>query len=134
MGEPKTRPTDTSVDVVFASVADARRRADAEAVCALMHGATGDQPAVWGTNIVGFGSVEVPQRRGPATPWPMIAFAPRKTELVLYLHAEIEDDLFADLGPHRRGVGCLYLKRLDDVDQQVLARVVARSVALSRSS
>lgn len=134
MGEPKTRPTDTSVDVVFASVADARRRADAEAVCALMHGATGDQPVVWGTNIVGFGSVEVPQRRGPATPWPMIAFAPRKTELVLYLHAEIEDDLFADLGPHRRGVGCLYLKRLDDVDQQVLARVVARSVALSRSS
>lgn len=133
MGEPKTRPTDTSVDVVFAAVADARRRADAEAVCALLRGATGHEPVVWGTNIVGFGSVEVMQPRGPATPWPMIAFAPRKAELVLCLHAGIDDELFADLGPHRRGVGCLYVKRLDDVDQQALARLVARSIELTRA-
>ena len=129
---PKTRPTDTSVDDFLAAVPDARRRADAETVTALMRDVTGEAPVIWGTSIVGFGELEYPGARGASRSWPVIAFAPRRTELVLYLNTEVEQALFEGLGPHRRGVGCLYLKRLSDVDGDVLRTLVERSVELAR--
>jgi hypothetical protein len=88
---------------------------------------------LWGTSIVGFGSIVPPGSGGKnATPWPLVAFSPRKTEMVLYLNTEIEADRFDALGPHRRGVGCLYVKRLMDIDQTVLVSLIERSVTLAR--
>jgi hypothetical protein len=130
VAEPKTRPTDADVGQFLAAVPDERRRADAMAVDALMRAVTGEQPVVWGTSMVGYGSIERPGRGGRVS-WPVIAFAPRRTELVLYLSTEIEPERFDALGPHRRGVGCLYLKRLQDVDQDVLRGLVERSVELT---
>ena len=132
MAEAKTRPTAASVEQFLAAVPDPRRRADACVVDAMMHEVTGEPAVLWGTNIVGYGAIEYPGSRGKQATWPVIAFAPRKTELVLYLNTEVEPALFAELGPHRRGVGCLYVKRLTDVDPVVLRRLVERSVDLAR--
>lgn len=132
MAEPKTRPTDTDVATFIASITDVRRRSEAAIVDEIMREATGELPVVWGSNIVGYGELAYPGSRGTTTSWPVVAFAPRKAEFVLYLNTEIEPQLFEDLGPHRRGVGCLYVKRLDAIDFAVLRRIVARSVALAR--
>jgi hypothetical protein len=124
MAEPKTRPTDASVDDFLDAVANTRRRSDARDVAAMMHAVTGEPPVMWGTSIVGFGS----RPTGKQAAWPVVALSPRSSELVLYLDAEIPADEFEQLGPHRRGVGCLYVKRLDDVDRAVLERLIRRTV------
>lgn len=133
MVSPKTRPTDASVDDFLARVPHEGRRADAGAVAALMGEVTGEPPVMWGTSIVGFGALDHHGSRGATVAWPVIGFAPRRTELVLYLDTELEPGLFEALGPHRRGVGCLYLKRLADIDEAALRALVERSVALARA-
>ena len=125
MAEPATRPTDTDVDEFLGAIPHEGRRADARAVAALMSEVTGEQPVVWGRNIVGFGETS------GATPWPRVAFAPRKNELVLYLSTALDEADFEDLGPHRRGKACLYVKRVDDLDQGRLRALVTRSVELA---
>ena len=132
MAEPKTRPTDASVDEFLDAVANERRRGDARAVDAMMRAATGQPPVMWGTSIVGYGAIDHEGSRGKQTAWPVVAFSPRTTELVLYLNTGIETAAFESLGPHRRGVGCLYIKRLDDLDTVVLDELIRRSVTLAR--
>lgn len=132
MAAPKTRPTDVDVDEFFAAVPRERRRADAVVVDAMMREATGQPPVIWGSSIVGYGSVESPGPRGAPVSWPLAAFSPRKAELVVYLSTAIEPELFEGLGPHRRGLSCLYLRRLDDVDHAVLRRLIERSIELAR--
>jgi hypothetical protein len=132
MAEAKTRPTDASVEEFLAAVPDARRRADAAVVESMMREVTGEAPVMWGTSIVGYGAIDYQGSRGKQATWPVIAFAPRKTELVLYLNTELDPELFEGLGPHRRGVGCLYVKRLSDVDHTALRALLARSVELAR--
>jgi hypothetical protein len=127
--EPKTRPTDASVPNFIAAVENPSRRADAEAICALMTEATGEPPVLWGPSIVGFGSY-----RGPTGDWPLVGFSPRKANLVLYImpgFAERED-LLARLGKHKTGSSCLYLNRLVDADPTVLRELIDRSVASVR--
>ena len=131
MAEPKTRPTDASVKDFLGSVAVERRRIDAIELNALMQEVSGEAPVLWGTSIVGYGEVTSTDARGKPTIWPAIGFSPRKTELVLYLDASLDDALFENLGPHRRGVGCLYLKRLAEVDPDELRRILARSLELA---
>jgi hypothetical protein len=130
--EPKTRPTDVDLDEFLAAIPHIQRRADATAMSALMGEVTGEKPVVWGTSIVGFGATESRRERGASTSWPVIAFAARKSELALYLNTTIEPEWFDGLGPHRRGVGCVYVKRLDDLDHDVLRRLLERSVVLAR--
>ena len=132
MAEAKTRPTDASVEEFLSTVPDERRRADCEVVLAMMRDITGEPAVMWGTSIVGFGSLSYNSARGPARSWPVVAFAPRVKELVLYLNTHLEDSLFEGLGAHRRGVGCLYLRSLSAVDLDALRRLVARSVVLAR--
>lgn len=131
MAEPKTRPTDVDVATFLAAIADIRRRVDAEMVDAMMREATGEAPVVWGSNIVGYGALDYPGSKGKNASWPIVAFSPRKSELVLYLNTEIEAQFFENLGPHRRGVGCLYLKKLEAVDTDALRQIIAASVALA---
>ena len=132
MAEPKTRPTDASVDDFLAAVPSPQRRADAVAVAALLAEVSGERPVLWGTSIVGYGELEYQGSGGRTTSWPVIGFSPRKTELVLYLNTALGPELFEDLGPHRRGVGCLYVKKLADLDQTSLRTLLERSVELAR--
>ena len=130
MAEPKTRPTDADIGAFLESVADERRREDAKAVCRLMQEVTGEQPVLWGTGIVGFGSVRLRYASGRELDWPVTGFSPRKTATTVYLMDGFEkrSDLLARLGPHSTGKSCLYLTRLSDVDLTVLRELVAESV------
>jgi hypothetical protein len=127
MAEPKTTRGDQSVTEFLSAVADPRRRADAEAACALMTEATGAEPAMWGTSIVGFGAYHYRYASGREGDWPAVGLSPRKQALTIYLSAGFDayEELLGRLGPHSTGKSCLYVKRLADVDQGVLRELIA---------
>jgi hypothetical protein len=127
MAEPKTTRNDGDVAAFLAAVADPKRRADAEAVCALMTEATGAEPAMWGPAIVGFGVYHYKYASGRSGDWPAVGMSPRKQALTLYISAGFDgyQDLLSRLGPHTTGKSCLYLKRLADVNHDVLKSLVA---------
>ncbi|WP_433223052.1 DUF1801 domain-containing protein [Dactylosporangium sp. CS-047395] len=124
--EPKTTRTDASVTEFLAGVADPRRRADAEAVCALMREVTGLEPAMWGPSIVGFGQYHYRYATGREADWPAVGLSPRKQALTLYLSDGYERyaEQLQRLGPHSTGRACLYIKRLADVDVEVLRELI----------
>ncbi len=126
---PKTRPTSAPVGEFLARQPEARR-ADCEVVSAMMQAATGEPPVMWGDAIVGFGRYLDGTGRNPFE-WPVVAFSPRKQDLVLYLMPGFDgmDGLLARLGKHKTGRSCLYLKRLTDVDLEVLRALVEAAVA-----
>lgn len=127
--EPKTRPTDASVDDFISAVENPTRRADAEVVRAMMDEITGETAVMWGPSIVGYGSY-----KGPTGDWPITGFSPRKAQMVLYVMGSADlDEKMGRLGKHTTGVSCLYIKKLADVDQAVLREVVEASVAGMRA-
>ncbi|QNN46157.1 DUF1801 domain-containing protein [Thermomonas brevis] len=128
MGEPKTRAGDASV-AGFLAQQPGERREDCEAVSAMMQAATGEPARMWGGSIVGFGKYAYVSS-GKTNEWPLVGFSPRKNELVLYLTAGFDDAgaLLDKLGRHRTGKACLYVKRMADVDAQVLRRLIDASV------
>lgn len=132
--EPKTKPTDVPVADFIAAVPDARRREEAEALCALMTEVTGEPPVLWGPSIVGFGRYTYVNTTKKPADWPIIGFSPRKANLTLYIMPGFDeyDALMARLGKHKCGASCLYLNRLSDVDQDVLKALATRSVAWMR--
>jgi len=127
--EPKTRPTDASVADFIAAVDNPVRRADAEAVCAMLQEVTGEKPVMWGPSIIGFGSY-----RGPTGDWPIAGFSPRKAQTVLYIVGfKDQETLLARLGKHSVSVACLYINKLADVDLDVLRQIAEASVAHTRA-
>ncbi len=128
-GDRTTRPTDADVEAYLASVTDDRRRADAEEALALMREVTGAEPRMWGTSLFGFGRQPYRTAYGKEREWFAFGLAPRKAALTLYglTYYGSNDDLLAQLGPHTTGKGCLYVKRLDAVDRDVLTELVARA-------
>lgn len=129
MNEPKTRPTDVSVDD-FLSGVDEQRRQDCYTVLELMKSATGAEPVMWGSSIVGFGRYKYRYESGREGEWPATGFSPRKNDLTLYLMPGFDryEDLMVKLGKHKTGKSCLYLKRLSDVDLSVLRELIEASV------
>lgn len=136
MATAKTVPTEASVPEFLAAIPDARRRADAEVVCTLMSKITGAPPVLWGTSIVGFGERNLTATNGKQSTWMEVGFSPRKTATVLYLMDGYEQrgDQLARLGPHTTGKACLYLKKLSEVDLDVLAELITASVDEVRSA
>ena len=130
MAEPKTRPTDVPVADFIAAVDNPRRRADAEVMQALLSKMTGVAPVMWGPSIIGYGSY-----KGPTGDWPRIGFSPRKAQLVLYVMGDFDarEALIARLGKVSTKGGCLYINRLDAVDEGVLRELVAASLAHMRA-
>jgi hypothetical protein len=129
--EQKTRPTAASAADFIAAVEDPKRRADAEAACALLAEATGEPATMWGPSIVGFGAYHYRYASGHEGDAPLVGFSPRKGNLVFYLSGceERRDDFLARLGRHKAGKGCVYVNRLADVDPAVLKEMAAASAA-----
>lgn len=129
MAEAKTKPTKQSVMDFVGAIADAQTRADCATIAKLMEEAAGAKGTMWGTSIAGFGTRTIKYAGGKEADWPIIAFSPRKRNLTLYL--SLGDDgqqkLLAKLGKHATSKGCLYIKRLDDVDQSVLKKLIKNS-------
>jgi hypothetical protein len=130
MAELKTKPTDQSVEEFLAGIDDAQKQADARTITALMQEITGASPKMWGASIVGFGDNHYRYASGREGDWFLVGFSPRKQNLTLYLTYGFEQhtDLLERLGNHSVGKACLYLKRLDKVDQAALRELIERAV------
>ena len=126
MGGLKTRATGASVAAFLDKIGDGDRRRDCEALIKMMKRATGAEPKLWGSAIIGFGSVRLKYESGRELDWFPVGFAARKQDLALYglLGDDGSDPLLGRLGKHRCGKGCLYIKRLADVDAAVLQRII----------
>lgn len=131
MAELKTQPSAADVDAFIAAVEDPKRRADAKDLCALMAKITRREPVLWGSSIVGFGAYTYTYASGRTGDWPLTGVSPRKQALSVYIMSGFSgsDQLLADLGPHKVGKSCLYIRDLKKIDTQVLARLIRQSVA-----
>jgi len=132
---PAMRRTDAPVAEFLDQVPGKQRREDARRLCALMQELTGEPPAMWGTSIVGFGSYHYRYASGREGDSALAGFSPRSQHLVIYLIGEFgnrHSSALARLGPHKAGKGCLYLKRLDDVDIDALRELIDRSVRVRK--
>jgi hypothetical protein len=133
MAELKTRPTDVAVRDHLAAIEDDARRGDCEALVELMTRVTGHEPVMWGPSIVGFDRYHYRYASGHEGDAAVVGFASGKRQITLYLAPGFESDatreLLARLGKHKLGKGCLYLKRLSDVDPEALEELVRWSVA-----
>jgi hypothetical protein len=131
MAENKTQKTDVSVTDFLNSITDEQKRQDAFTLLALMSEITGLEPKMWGAGIVGFGDVHYKYASGREGDWFKVGFSPRKQNLTLYIMDGFPKyyDLLAQLGKHKTGVSCLYLKKLADVDLRILRELISQSLA-----
>lgn len=131
----KTKPTKVSVESHIAAIANEEQRNDAERLVALMRKVTRQEPRMWGPSIVGFGRYHYKYASGHEGDSALAGFAARGRDLVVYIAESFEgrDDLLARLGEHKTGKVCVYIRRLADVDMRVLEKLVARSVADTKS-
>ena len=130
MAEAKTKRTNQPVSAFIAGLADEGRRKDCAALARMMTKAAGAMGAMYGASIVGFGTQTIQYAGGRTAEWPVVAFSPRKADLTLYVGARsAPKPLLKQLGKHKVSGGCLHIKRLSDVDLDVLARLVSDSVS-----
>lgn len=130
MAENKTVPTGLSVDEYINAVEQPQRKEDCKALLALMRKATGRDPIMWGTSIVGFGAYHYKYASGREGTMPCIGFSNRKQALTIYIMNGFNrySELLQKLGPHKKGKSCLYLKRLSDINLEVLEELIAQSL------
>jgi len=128
--ELKTKENDASVEDFLNTVENETVRADCRKIAGFMSDATGAPPKMWGTNIIGFGSRTMKYASGRELDWMLTGFSPRKANITLYLSTgeTWNEELLSKLGKHKTGMGCLYFKRLSDVDENVLKKLIDESV------
>lgn len=131
MAEIKTKQNDASVEGFLNAVKDEQKRKDSYAILDMMKKATGEEPSMWGSSLIGFGNVRI---KSPTTSrevdWFRIGFAPRKANFSLYLPGYMQHytEALKKLGKHKTGMGCLYINKLEDVDVKVLKEIIESSV------
>ncbi len=128
--ELKTKETISNVEDFINKIEDEQKREDSREIAALMEKATGEKPKMWGDAIIGFGNRQLKYESGRELDWMKIGFSPRKANLTLYLtNGDLMNaGLLAKLGKHKLGKGCLYFKRLSDIDKTVLENLIKDSV------
>jgi len=128
--ELKTKVNNASVEGFLNTVKDEAVRNDCFEIMKLMKQVTKEEPKMWGSSIVGFGSYHYKGASGREGDWMLTGFSPRKQNLTLYLMGGLnaQTALLKKLGKHKTSVGCLYIKKLDDVDKKVLKELVQTSV------
>jgi hypothetical protein len=134
MAELKTRPGGASVTGLLGGLDDPRTRADCKKIGTMMREATGSRPKLWGSSIVGYGSYSYSNTAGKGFEWMLTGYSPRKRAISVYImtgFSEFGAEL-ARLGKHRTGKSCLYIRRLADVDEAVLGKIIRESVARLR--
>jgi hypothetical protein len=135
MAELKTKPTDASVDDFLGGFPEETRK-DCYEILKMMKLATKAEPKMWGASIVGFGSYHYKGKSGREGDWMLTGFSPRKQNLTLYIMSGFEhhDGLLKKLGKHSLGKGCLYIKRLGDVDKKALKELITESVKTMKAN
>ena len=130
MAEPKTKPTPASVDAFIEAVDHPGRREDARVALSMLTEVTGEPPVMWGSSIIGFGRYHYRYASGQEGDAPLVGFSPRKAKLVFYMVAydDARGDFLNRLGKHTSGQSCVYVNRLADIDQAVLAEMARWSI------
>lgn len=130
MAELKTKENDASVNDFFKNVADENVRRDCRQISTMMEKATGAKPKMWGDAIVGFGKRTLKYSTGRELEWLEIGFSPRKVNITLYLTIGegSDEELLSKLGKHKLSKNCLHIKKLSDIDEKVLDKLIEESV------
>ncbi len=127
LAEIKTKPTGSDVEEYISKVPDEQKRKDSQELIRMMKKASGENPVLWGSSMIGFG---MKRYKSPATgrevDWFRIGFSPRKANISLHLVTNLEQQapLLKQLGKHKTGVGCLYINKLEDVDVKILEKII----------
>lgn len=134
MAENKTRPSTLKVSEFIKSIEDQQQRADAKKIAGMMRRATGNRARMWGASIVGYGQYHYKYDSGREGDFMITGFSPRKQALTVYIMPGFDqfDGLMKKLGKYKTGKSCLYLKRLSDVDEKVLEKLITGSVKFMR--
>ncbi len=130
MAENKTQPTPASVEAFIDAVDHPGRREDARVALKLLSEVTGEPPVMWGPSIIGFGKYHYRYASGHEGDAPLVGFSPRKANTVFYMAAydDARGDFLNRLGKHKSGQSCVYVNRLSDIDQDVLAEMARWSI------
>lgn len=134
MAELKTKPTKVGVSAFLATIVDDSRRRECRALVRQMARTTGHKPKMWGTSMVGFGSYRYKYASGHSGEYFLTGFSPRKTDLTIYIMSGFDEyaALLQKLGRYKTSKACLYVRRLADVDEVVLAEIIGNSVSHMR--
>ncbi len=131
MAKNKTQQTEADVTSFLAGVENEQRRSDSEEVLERMRTISGEEPKMWGPSIVGFGAYHYKYESGREGDFMRVGFSPRKNALTLYIMGGFDrhDELMESLGTFKTGKSCLYIKKLDDIDRDVLDELITASLA-----
>ena len=121
--------TEKSVPDFIEAIPDNQRKEDSKELLQIIKDVTGLEPKIWGKSIVGFGKYSYKRRNGDEFEWFNVGFSPGKAHLSLYVMFDLtqEQELLQQLGPYKNGKGCLYIKKLEEVDHDVLRKIIAKS-------
>lgn len=136
MAELKTKRNTASVDEFIAAVPDEQKRADSKTLVSIMSEVSGCEAEMWGGSIIGFGRYNYKYKSGREGEWMLCGFSPRKQTMTVYVMGsskEIEE-MITRVGKHKRSKGCLYFKKLEDLDVEVLKKVIQASIDRIKSN
>ncbi len=132
MKQNKTQKTNESVALFLSSITEEQKQKDSHTLLEVMREITQAEPHLWGTSIIGFGEYHYKYKTGRKGDWFLVGFSPRKQALTLYLMCDLSHDGldFEGLGKYKLGKGCLYIKRLTDIDLEVLKKIIKDSIRI----
>lgn len=130
MADLKTKPGEENVEVFLNALEDEKKKADSFRMLKLMQEITGESPKIWGGNMIGFGAYHYKYDSGREGDWFLTGFAPRKANLTLYIMSGFSryEELMKQIGKHKTGKSCLYVKSINDLDEAVLRQLIKESV------
>lgn len=131
----KTKETDSSAEDFINTLKDEQKRNDSFVILKMMQKATKEKPKMWGSSIIGFGKlIYKSPASGREVEWFKIGFSPRKANLTIYLiNLGIHENSLKELGKHKKGVGCLYINKLEDIDLKIMEKMITASVKAKKS-
>jgi hypothetical protein len=134
--QAKTTETKSSVSAFIKQIPDAQRQKDAKVIIDIMQKQSGFPPKMWGPAIIGFGTYHYKYESGHEGDAPLIGFSPRKAEFALYLSSAFEkrDEMLKQFGKHKTGKSCIYVKKIEDINIDVLKKMVAASLKYSKAN
>ena len=132
MKQNKTQRTDNSVSLFLDQIEPEQKRKDSHALVALMSQITAEKPKLWGTSIIGFGDYHYKYKSGREGDWFLTGFSPRKNALTVYLMCDLSHEglNFDGLGKYKLSKGCLYFKKIEDIDFNVLTQIIKDSIKI----
>ncbi len=137
MAELKTKQNEDDVhDFINAFAATEQKKKDSFELLELMQDLTGFEPKMWGSSIIGFGKYHYKSERSRQEgDWPLVGFSPRKTAISLYVYSgcQGQEDLLMDLGKFKMGKACIYVKKLTDINQETLKKLIQSTIAFLQS-